>query len=243
MKQPKRTFCKIYLPRLSYSKTTLQLSPYCPTTYSLPQHHLLPYHLLPYYLLPYYLLLTTAPLTSLSLTTLLLGTLLLTPYHSTTYNLITYSLLPYFLLLTTILLTTLLLTPYPSTTYNLITYYLLPYFLPLTTLLLTTLLPTPLQHIPLFFDTQPRFATHKWGINPKFIITLPCTSVHERSVYLGFASHRYHTPLNFRPAPHIVFGGLTKHKGKYNLAKSSKRGTSSNGRTNKPYNLKAKEKR
>ena len=211
MKQPKRTFCKIYLPRLSYSKTTLQLSPYCPTTYSLPQHHLLPYHLLPYYLLPYYLLLTTAPLTSLSLTTLLLGTLLLTPYHSTTYNLITY--------------------------------YLLPYFLPLTTLLLTTLLPTPLQHIPLFFDTQPRFATHKWGINPKFIITLPCTSVHERSVYLGFASHRYHTPLNFRPAPHIVFGGLTKHKGKYNLAKSSKRGTSSNGRTNKPYNLKAKEKR
>ena len=90
MKQPKRTFCKIYLPRLSYSKTTLQLSPYCPTTYSLPQHHLLSYHLLPYYLLPCYLLLTTAPLTTLSLTTLLLTTLLLTPYHSTTYYLITY---------------------------------------------------------------------------------------------------------------------------------------------------------
>ena len=104
MKQPKRTFCKIYLPRLSYSKTTLQLSPYCPTTYSLPQHHLLPYHLLPYYLVPCYLLLTTAPLTTLSL----------------------------------------------------------------TTLLLTTLLPTPLQHVLLFFDTQLCFATHKWGINPKY---------------------------------------------------------------------------
>ena len=166
MKQPKRTFCKIYLPRLSYSKTTLQLSPYCPTTYSLPQHHLLPYHLLPYHLLPYYLL----------------------------------------------------------------PYYLLP------------LLPTPLQHVLLFFDTQLCFATHKWGINPKFIITLPSTSVHERSVYLGFVSQRYHTPLNFRPPPHIAFGAPTKHKGKYNLAKSSKQGTSSNGRTNKPYNLKAKEK-
>ena len=139
MKQPKRTFCKIYLPRLSYSKTTLQLSPYCPTTYSLPQHHLLPYHLL------------------------------------------------------------------------------------LTTLLLTTLLPTPLQHVLLFFDTQLCFATHKWCINPKFIITLPSTSVHERSVYLGFAPQRYHTPLNFRPAPHIAFGALTKYKGKCNLPKSSKR--------------------
>ena len=163
-------------------------------------------------------------------------------FYFSSFSLISYSLLPYFLLLTTILLTTLLLTPYPSTTYNLITYYLLPYFLPLTTLLLTTLLPTPLQHVPLFFDTQLCFATHKWGINPKFIITLPSTSVHERSVYLGFASQRYHTPLNFRPVPHIAFGALTKHKDKYNLAKSSKRGTSSNGRTNKPYNLKAKEK-
>ena len=179
MKQPKRTFCKIYLPRLSYSKTTLQLSPYCPTTYSLPQHHLLSYHLLPYYLLPCYLLLTTAPLTTLSL----------------------------------------------------------------TTLLLTTLLPTPLQHVLLFFDTQLCFATLKWGINTKFIITLPSTSVHERSVYLGFASQRYHTPLNFRPAPHIAFGALTKYKGKYNLAKSSKQGTSSNGHTSKPYDLKTKEKR
>ena len=77
----------------------------------------------------------------------------------------------------------------------------------------------------------------------RFSVTLPCTLVHERSVYLGFASQRYHTPLNFRPVPHIAFGALTKHKGKYNLAKSSKRGTSSNARTNKPHNLKAKEKR
>lgn len=134
---------------------------------------------------------------------------------------------------------------------NLPTNFLLPpyclpsYYLLLTTAPLTSYYPTNYSSTTctIFFDNQPRFATHKWGINPKFIITLPCTSVHERSVYLGFASQRYHTPLNFRPAPHIAFGVLTKHKGKYNLAKSSKQGTSSNGRTNKPYKLKAKEKR
>ena len=231
MERRKRAFCKIYLPKLGYPKnlpTNFPLPPYCLPSYYLPHYHLL--------------------LITLLLTTILLATILLTPYPSTTYNLITYYLLLYFLLLTTILLTALLLTPYPSTTYNLITYYLLPYFLLLTTillttLLLTTLLPTPLQHVLLFFDTQLCFATLKWGVNPKFIITLPSTSVHERSVYLGFASQRYHTPLNFRPAPHIAFGALTKYKGKYNLAKSSKQGTSSNGRTSKPYDLKTKEKR
>ena len=119
-------FCKTYLPNSGHSKTTLQLSPYCPTIYSLPPHHLLPYHLLPHYLLPYYLPLTTAPLTILSLTTLLLTTLLPTPYHSTTYYLITY---------------------YPTTYYP-------------TTYSSTT--------CTIFFDTQPRFATHKWGINPKY---------------------------------------------------------------------------
>ena len=176
MKQRKRVFCKIYLPNLGYSKTTLQLSPYHRTTY-----YLITYYPTTYYPTTYYP--TTYYPTTYYPTTWYPATYSLPQHHLQPYHL-----LPYYLLLTTAPLT----------------------ILSLTTLLLTTLLLTPLQHVPLFFDTQLCFATHKWGINPKFIITLPSTSVHERSVYLGFASQRYHTPLNFRPAQHIAFGGLYK---------------------------------